>query len=147
MSGLFTQLKGQLALNRLSEDKLIEIVLEEQKQGEVDEVALAKAKMDAEGDEKKAEALYIKHRIRRIKDSDDANMAIAQSIVQKAEAWHRKNRQNEETVGPWEKTNEPKTNEKIETDAAANADGRKFAAILFFILLLVIMATVIKNLL
>lgn len=93
MSGLFTQLKGQLALNRLSEDRLIEIVLEEQKQGEVDEVALAKARMDAEGDEKKAEALYIKHRIRRIKDSDNANTALAESIVQKAKAWEQKNDQ------------------------------------------------------
>ena len=84
MSGLFTQLKGQLALNRLSEDKLIEIVLEEQKQGEIDEVALAKANMDAEGDKEKAQALYIKHRIRRIKDSDNANMAMA---------WEQKNDQ------------------------------------------------------
>ena len=68
-------------MSRLFEDRIIEIVLEEQKQGEIDEVALAKAKMDAEGVEKKAEALYIRHRIRRIKDSDNANMALAGSIV------------------------------------------------------------------
>ena len=40
--------------------------------------------MDAEGDKEKAQALYIKHRIRRIKDSDNANMAMA---------WEQKNDQ------------------------------------------------------
>jgi hypothetical protein len=92
MRGIFTQLKGQLALSRLSEDKLIELVLAEQRQGEVDEVALAKAKMDAEGDDKKVEALYIKHRIRRIKDNDDANLAAAASIKQKANEWDQKSK-------------------------------------------------------
>ena len=75
------------------EDRIIEIVLEEQKQGEIDEVALAKAKMDAEGVEKKAETLYIRHRIRRIKDSDNANMALAGSIVSKNKGMGKKNDQ------------------------------------------------------
>ena len=58
LNSLLVQFKGQRAINRLSEDNLIATVLEEQKNGEVDQVALAKAQMEAEGDTKRSDALY-----------------------------------------------------------------------------------------
>ena len=76
LNSLLVQFKGQRAINRLSEDNLIATVLEEQKNGEVDQVALAKAQMEAEGDTKRSDALYIKHRIQRIKDGYYASEAI-----------------------------------------------------------------------
>ena len=87
LNSLLVQFKGQRAINRLSEDNLIATVLEEQKNGEVDQVALAKAQMEAEGDTKKSDALYIKHRIQRIKDGYYASEAIDDIERQKA-AWH-----------------------------------------------------------
>ena len=53
LNSLLVQFKGQRAINRLSEDNLIATVIEEKKNGEFDEVALAKAQMEAEGDTKK----------------------------------------------------------------------------------------------
>ena len=85
LNSLLVQFKGQRAINRLSEDNLIATVLEEKKNGEVDQVALAKAQMEAEGNVEKTEALYLKHRIQRIKDSDNATLAIADSIMQKTQ--------------------------------------------------------------
>jgi hypothetical protein len=85
LNSLLVQFKGQRAINRLSEDHLIATVLEEKKKGEVDQVALAKAQMEAEGNVEKTEALYLKHRIQRIKDSDNATLAIADSIMQKTQ--------------------------------------------------------------
>ena len=85
LNSLLVQFKGQRAINRLSEDNLIATVLEEKKKGEVDQVALAKAHMEAEGNVEKTEALYLKHRIQRIKDSDNATLAIADSIMQKTQ--------------------------------------------------------------
>jgi hypothetical protein len=87
LNSLLVQFKGQRAINRLSEDNLIATVLEEQKNGEVDQVALAKAQMEAEGDTKKSDALYIKHRIQRIKDGYYASEAIDDIERQKA-TWH-----------------------------------------------------------
>ena len=85
LNSLLVQFKGQRAINRLSEDNLIATVLEEKKNGEVDQVALAKAQMEAEGNVEKTEALYLKHRVQRIKDSDNATLAIADSIMQKTQ--------------------------------------------------------------
>lgn len=87
LNSLRVQFKGQRAINRLSEDNLIAAVVEEKKNGEVDEVALAKAQMEAEGDTKKSDALYIKHRIQRIKDGYYASEAIDDIERQKA-TWH-----------------------------------------------------------
>ena len=51
-NSLLVQFKGQRAISRLSDYNLIATVLEEKKNGEVDQVALAKAQMEAEGDAK-----------------------------------------------------------------------------------------------
>ena len=53
---------------RLSEDRLYEVVIDEIEREEFDSVAKAKALEEAEGDKDKARAFYIKHRVRRIRD-------------------------------------------------------------------------------
>ena len=54
--------------DRLAEDRMYEIVVDEIENNEFDKVAQAIAFEEAEGDEKKARAFYTKHRVRRIKD-------------------------------------------------------------------------------
>ena len=53
---------------RLSEDRLYEIVIDEVERNEFDNVAKAKALEEAEGDQNKARAFYTKHRVRRLRD-------------------------------------------------------------------------------
>jgi hypothetical protein len=66
--------------DRLTEDRLREIVIAELEGNEMDGVAQAYALEEAEGDEKKARAYYTKHRVRRIRDQ------IAQESIRAAEA-------------------------------------------------------------
>jgi hypothetical protein len=54
--------------DRLLEDRLYEIAVEEIERGEFDGVAKARAFEEAEGDDKKSRAYYVKHRVRRIRD-------------------------------------------------------------------------------
>ena len=54
--------------DRLTEDRLREIVIAELEGNEMDGVAQAYALEEADGDEKKARAYYTKHRVRRIRD-------------------------------------------------------------------------------
>ena len=54
--------------DRLAEDRMYEIVVDEIENNEFDKVAQAIAFEEAEGDEKKARAFYTRHRVRRIKD-------------------------------------------------------------------------------
>jgi len=54
--------------NRLAEDRMYEIAVDEIENNDFDKVAQAIAFEEAEGDEKKARAFYTKHRVRRIKD-------------------------------------------------------------------------------
>ena len=54
--------------DRLTEDRLREIVVAELERNEMDGVAQAYAFEEADGDEKKARAYYTKHRVRRIRD-------------------------------------------------------------------------------
>ena len=53
---------------RLAEDRIYEKVIAEVENDELDAVAKAKAFEEAEGDSQQARALYIKHRVRRIRD-------------------------------------------------------------------------------
>jgi hypothetical protein len=54
--------------DRLLEDNLYEIVMQEVEIGNYDQAAKARAFQEAQGDEPAAKALYIKHRIRRLRD-------------------------------------------------------------------------------
>ena len=65
-------LKGKSAAYRLSEDKYYEMIVIEKKKGFVDEVAFIRAEVEANGDDKKLDSLYVKNRIRRIKDDYNA---------------------------------------------------------------------------
>ena len=65
--------------DRVTEDRLYEIAVDEVERNELDKVAMALALEEAEGDEKKSRAFYTKHRVRRIKD------AIAQQAVMAAQ--------------------------------------------------------------
>jgi hypothetical protein len=53
---------------RLTEDRLYEIAIQEIEMDDFDAVAKARALEEAEGDGNKARAFYIKHRVRRIRD-------------------------------------------------------------------------------
>ena len=53
---------------RLYEDQEIQLVIEEMKDGNIDEVAMAKAVQQSKGDKEYAKSLYINERIRRKKD-------------------------------------------------------------------------------
>ena len=81
MKSVLTKLRGKAASIRLAEDRLIELVLEERSEGQIDKVAMTKAMMEAEGNADAADALYVKHRINRIKDADAANIAAAQEVI------------------------------------------------------------------
>lgn len=54
--------------DRLLEDRLYEMTILEIESGTLDKSAEARALEEAEGDETKAKALYIKHRVRRLRD-------------------------------------------------------------------------------
>jgi len=86
LNSLIQQLKAKIASQRLAEDMLIELVLDEQAQGHIDKVAMAKAKIQAKGDSELANTLYINHRITRIKDNDFANLAAFKKLIQNSKS-------------------------------------------------------------
>jgi hypothetical protein len=71
---------------RLVEDRFYELALSEIEENSFDTVAKAKAFEEAEGEEKKSRAFYVKHRVRRMKDE------LAAFIMNEAE---RQKSQNE----------------------------------------------------
>ena len=73
--------------DRLTEDRLREIVIAEIESNEMDGVAQAYALEEADGDEKKARAYYTKHRVRRIRDIIAQESIIAEE--ERAEAEER----------------------------------------------------------
>ena len=70
---------------RLYEDRLYELVMQEVLTEDFDTVAMARAFEEAEGEEQKTKALYLKHRLRRLKDEGLVNTLIneAQSSPEK----------------------------------------------------------------
>ena len=71
---------------RLAEDALYEKVLAELKKGETDFIAEARAVEEAQGEKEKARAFYIKHRIRRLKDIDLADIIEREAVRAQKEA-------------------------------------------------------------
>ena len=61
---------------RLYEDRLYELVMQEVLTEDFDTVAMARAFEEAEGEEQKTKALYLKHRLRRLKDEGLVNTLI-----------------------------------------------------------------------
>ena len=100
MKNMLNFIRGGLAERRLTGDRLINLVLEEKKSGYVDEVADAKALLDAKGDRQKADTLYFKYRIQRLKDLEavsnkgEMNKSLETSFVQE----HSQSLSDEQTV-------------------------------------------------
>ena len=141
LNSLLVQFKGQRAINRLSEDNLIATVLKEKKNGEVDQVALAKAQMEAEGNVEKTEALYLKHRVQRIKDSDNATLAIADSIMQKTQ--NNLNPQDPDNQSFDDKFlgDEWASKKSDKSEKIARKEGYAWLAVLIFVLVLAIVVS------
>lgn len=76
--------------DRLAEDEMYETVLGEIEKDQLDAVAQARAFEEACGNAEKARSLYIKHRMRRMKD-----LSVAEALRQKQEEME-KQRQREE---------------------------------------------------
>jgi hypothetical protein len=66
--GFFDKYKQQSALNRMQEERLYAFVSEELQGGNTRPGIYAQALVEAEGDEKKAAAAYIKLRVQSLKD-------------------------------------------------------------------------------
>ena len=64
---------------RLAEDRLYKITLHEVEQGDYDPVSRARALDDSDGDDRKVRSLYIRHRVRRLKD-----LLLAQQLEHRA---------------------------------------------------------------
>ena len=111
--GLFNSLRGKIAPTRLVQDKLYEIVLAELKAGDIDEVAKTRATEDAKGEEKKADAMYIKHRIRRIKDEHSSNLMAAKNLRLAEKSLRRQSALDDK--GQQSPTNEPQMTEETKT--------------------------------
>ena len=70
---------------RLAEDLMYKLVIDEIDRSDLDPVAKVQAMEEAEGDEAKANALYPKHRIRRVQDMMKAMALDAQAEQLKVE--------------------------------------------------------------
>ena len=66
---------------RLYEDRLYELVMQEVLTEDFDTVAMARAFEEAEGEEQKTKALYLKHRLRRLKDE-----GLVKSLIDEAQS-------------------------------------------------------------
>jgi hypothetical protein len=72
--------------DRLSEDRLYEVVVQEIEVNDFDAVAKARALEEAEGDGNKARAFYTKHRVRRIRDILAQQAFVAEQEAQRKKA-------------------------------------------------------------
>jgi hypothetical protein len=72
--------------DRLSEDRLYEVVVQEIEVNDFDAVAKARALEEAEGDGNKARAFYTKHRVRRIRDILARQAFVAEQEAQRKKA-------------------------------------------------------------
>ena len=70
---MFKFLKRNAALNRLNEEQFYSIAINEIKNGQVRDGLMGKAYASANGDEKKAEANYIKLRVQQLIDEEELN--------------------------------------------------------------------------
>jgi len=76
--GIFDKYKQQSALSRLQEERLFAFVLEELENDQTKPGLYAQALVEAEGDEKKVSAFYIKLRVQSLKDEFTIEQLIAE---------------------------------------------------------------------
>ena len=132
-------LKGKTAAYRLSEDKFYAMIVIEKKKGFVDEVALIRAEVEANGDDNKLDGLYVKNRIRRIKDDYNAAKMLWNELEIVLEK--EKYEQRREFVGKAQ--SDQKEAEKRKTEETSKKLNSQLGKdikliILFFLILLII---------
>lgn len=81
---MFNKFKINRSVNRVIEDKYYEQVAMEMSQGNINIGTWTRAKANAEGDEKKTEALYIKYRVQTLHDAVHANHVLTEELVKEA---------------------------------------------------------------
>ena len=112
---------------RLSEDHLYEIVIDEVERNEFDNVAKAKALEEAEGDQNKARAFYTKHRVRRLRD-----LIAEEKIAAEAERVQAKEKEAQAERERQEAEKREKQLQEEAEDAAIKEDNRRFAGIMLY---------------
>ena len=136
-------LKELIALgDRLTEDRLYEIVVQELEQNIFDSVAQAKALEEAEGDEKKARAFYTKHRVRRIRDLISSIAVVKRAQEEEDRLQAEKKRFEEEERLKQVKEIERKY-QKIGEDAEIREKNQRFVGWLIYIVLGLFMIAII----
>lgn len=85
----FDKFKLQSAAERLQEEQLYEIVLDELDQGVKRTGLWAKALAKSAGDENRAKSLYIEFRVQSLKDEKEISNQLAESRRREAEARRR----------------------------------------------------------
>ena len=80
--GLFDKYKQQSALNRMQEERLFAFVSEELQSGDTRPGLYAQALVEAEGDDKRARAAYIKLRVQSLKDEYTIQQLIDEIYLQ-----------------------------------------------------------------
>ena len=78
--------------DRLSEDVLYEVAVNEVESDQFDKVAQSKALEEAQGDHQKARAFYIKQRVRRIRGELDNELLKIKDLKDKKEAEIERNK-------------------------------------------------------
>ena len=123
--------------DRLTEDRLREIVIAEIESNEMDGVAQAYALEEADGDEKKARAYYTKHRVRRIRDIIAQESIIAEE--ERAEAEERaKQKQAEAEERAKQKQAEEDKIAREKKDKEDNEKAKEGLKVFSYVLLIVI---------
>jgi len=112
---------------RLSEDRLYEIVIDEVERNEFDNVAKAKALEEAEGDQNKARAFYTKHRVRRLRD-----LIAEEKIAAEAERVRAKEKEAQAESERQEAEKREKQLQEDAKDAAIKEDNRRFSGIMLY---------------
>ena len=103
--------------DRLTEDRLREVVVAEIENKMMDGVAQAYALEEADGDEKKARAYYTKHRVRRIRDLITQESIVAEQERAKAEKEASEKRAAEEKKAKLKKDEEKRIARQKEEEA------------------------------
>ena len=123
--------------DRLTEDRLREIVVAEIERNEMDSVAQAYAFEEADGDEKKARAYYTKHRVRRIRDLIAEEGIRAAEERAEAEEKAKQKQAEEEKIARERQAKEDKI-AKENKDKEADEKAKEGVKIFSYMLLVVI---------
>ena len=129
--------------DRLTEDRLREIVIAEIESNEMDGVAQAYALEEADGDEKKARAYYTKHRVRRIRDLiAQETIRIEQKRVE-AEKEAKQQKEKQRIIEQSKKAADAKLARQETVDKVGKATGTVLDVFTAFFVVVVVIAILI----